>query len=228
MFTLSTNLRRGLLALALSCGAALAQAQTYHIEIDTSSFAASSGSGWLDLQFDGFGSAASAANASISTLSGAFDLSQAVQLSGDAAGSVAGGFKLDSATSFNDVFQAVNYGGKFSFDVTFTGGVDASASAAGSAFTVTAYGADQATLLGKGDPASGSLAMLNWTPASTAGANGTVSVTVFDSATTGVSAVSAVPEPSSWLMLALGAGMVAYAARRRPAAIPVSALALAA
>jgi hypothetical protein len=214
MFMPSLPLRRALLALALCGSAALAQAdETFHVVVDTSSFAASNASGWLDLQFDGFGSAASTSYASVSNLSGAFDLSQPVQLSGDAAGSVAGGFKLDSATSFNDVFQAVNYGGKFSFDVTFSGAADASS---GSAFTVGAYAADGFTALGNADPATGGLAQLNLT-------GGAVSVTVFDSAA--ASAVSAVPEPSSWLMLALGAGMVGFYARRRAAAAPALRLA---
>jgi hypothetical protein len=214
MFTLSSPLRRGLLALALCSSAALAHAdETFHVVVDTSSFAASNASGWLDLQFDGYGAAAGTSYASVTNLSGAFDLSQAVQLSGDAAGSIAGGFKLDSATSFNDVFQAVNYGGKFSFDVTFSGAADASS---GSAFTVGAYAADGFTALGNADPATGGLAQLNLT-------GGVVSVTVFDSAAAG--AVSAVPEPASWLMLALGAGMVAFYARRRKAAAPALRLA---
>lgn len=224
MLTLSPSLRRGLLAMALSACAALAQAETYHVEIDTGSFASSgNGNGWLDLEFNGFSSSASTAYASISNLSGAFDLSQAVQLSGDASGSVANGFLLDSGTSFNDAFQAVNYGGKFSFDVTFSGAVDPSA--ASSAFLIYAYGADQVTTLGSGDPLSGSLATLNWSAPTSAGGSGSVNATVFDSTAVSATAASAVPEPSSWLMLALGAGMVAFYARRRTAAAPALRLA---
>ncbi|HEV7816112.1 MAG TPA: NF038129 family PEP-CTERM protein [Janthinobacterium sp.] len=211
-FVLSPILRRAIMTLTLSACASLASAQSYHVEIDTSGFGSS---GWLELQFNSAGNAA-AAFATVSDMSGAFDSGGVSgltpQISGDVSGSLASGYQFDNGGGFNDLFHAVNFGGMISFDVSFSGGVYPSANVLQSMFSVAAYGADQASLLGHPDSASGSLVIFLWTPAGAAGQNGTVTASVFDATRV---AVAAVPEASEWLMLLAGAGPVAFCLRRR-------------
>jgi hypothetical protein len=220
MFALSISRRfgHGLLALVLSACASFASAQTYHVEIDTSSFGSFSSSGWVDMQFNPGNAGFAAASVSLSDFSGAFDSGSVSgltpQLSGGASGSLAGGYQIANSTSFNDVFNAVNFGGKISFDVSFSGAVAPSDQVVQSIFSVAAYGADQATALGNASP-DGSLMAFSWTPAVSAGRNGTVGITVFDPAN---AAVSAVPEVPVWLLMFAGVALVGFCARRRESA----------
>ncbi|MBJ7311432.1 NF038129 family PEP-CTERM protein [Rugamonas sp. CCM 8940] len=194
--TTSLTLRRSLLALALSALAGAAAADVLHVELDTSGFGPLS---WIDLQFNPANSTGAVlAELSLSHLSG-FDTSLVPELNGDVAGSAAGGFHFANTTTWNDVFHAVR--GKVSFDVTFSGLSDPKSMQ--SALSVSLYGADRTTQLGNVD-AYGSLLRLDWTASPVVGGQGAVSIGYQDLAHVGVSAV---PEPSSWLML--GAGLAA-------------------
>lgn len=202
-----TTVRRALLALALAAGAGLASAQTLHVELDTSAFAGAGG--WLDLQFNPSSVPAVAASALIGNLVGfGADFTSAGAVS--AAGA---GYLFGNATDYNDLFHSIAFGGKVSFDVTFGGLADPSPAAIPSKFSVALYGADGLTQLGDVDP-DGNVLTFNWTPAA-AGA-GSVGLGYADA---GVAAVSAVPEPSTWLMLGAGLALVGGLARRR-AALP--------
>ena len=199
-----TTMRRALLALALAAGAGLASAQTLHVELDTSGF---TGGGWLDLQFNPASVPAVAASALIGNLAGfGADFVTAGEVS--AAGA---GFLFGNGSDYNDLFHAIAFGGKVSFDVTFGGLPDPSPAAIASKFSVALYGADGLTQLGNVDP-DGNVLALNWTPA----ASGAGSVGV-GYAAAGLAAVSAVPEPSTWLMLGAGLALVGGIARRRAA-----------
>ena len=211
--TFSLHVRRGVLALALAASTGLAAADTMHVVLDTSSFTGYAGAGWLDLQFNPGSATAALAGATVSNLAG-FDGSVAAQLSGDASGSPASGYQLDNGTGYNDVFSAVHLGGKVSFDVSFSGAADASGQLAGSLFGVALYGGADiptASQLGHADANSGNLAQFAWQPGLSGNA-GSVSTTVFDGA---VVTVSAVPEPSGWLMLGAGLALVGVSTRRK-------------
>jgi hypothetical protein len=204
--TTSPILRRGLLALALSALAGAASADVLHVELDTSGFGPLS---WIDLQFNpGNMNGVVLAEVALSHLNG-FDASLTPELNGDVAGSAASGFHFGNTTSWNDLFHAVR--GKVSFDVTFSGLADPSLNTIQSAFSVSLYGADKVTQLGNA-AADGSLLRLDWTPSAVAGGHGAVSTGYQDSANI---SVSAVPEPSSWLMLGAGLAMLGVLGARR-------------
>lgn len=216
--TLIRTVRHGLLALALGTCANLASAaggtETFEVDIDTSAFASLSSGGWLDMQFNaGSGGTPVLANAFVSNLSG-FDSSQLAQISGAVTGSLANGYTLKNASpngALTDLFQAVVFGGKVSFDVSFSGSANPSLNQIQSMFGVALYGNDQATVLGKAN-GNGNLLEFSWVPAQTAGQSGAVNTAVFDA---NLVHVSAVPETSTWLMMGAGLLFVIVAARRR-------------
>ena len=201
------SLRRALLALALGACASLASAaSTFHVELDTSSFAST---GWIDLQFNPGDPSSPLAQATLSGFTGFGDPATA-QTTGNVGGSLAGGYTLvnNDPGGLNSLFHAVDFGGKIGFDVTFSGAADPGAGF-GSAFYVALYNQAQDALLGTNDP-TGALVLLNWTPA------GTVVPTMLNNTIgTSVSAVSAVPEAQTWLMLGAGLALVGGIARRR-------------
>lgn len=205
MFASTQILRRAALALALSASASLAQAATMHVELDTGFL--SGLNGFLDLQF-GSNNGAVAASALVSGLSGV-DASAPV-LMGDVTALPGGAYRFGNSTDFNDLFQSLHFGGKVSFNVSFSGLPDASASPAASPFSVGLYGDDGVTVLGNAD-AAGSVLHLSWLP--DANGVGSVSTQVVDA--TAVHAVTAVPEPSAWLMLGAGLGLLGLLRRRR-------------
>ncbi|CAN7365602.1 NF038129 family PEP-CTERM protein [Duganella sp. LjRoot269] len=195
--------RRALLALVIAAGTSLASAQTMHVELDTSQF---SDTGWIDLQFNPSNMPVASAGAVISNLSG-FGSSADAVLSGDVQ-QQAGGFLFGNSTSWNDLFHSVAFGGKVSFDVSFSGLSDAAPAAIPTKFSVALYGADGATQLGDVDQ-FGNLLSLTWQP--TAGA-GIVALDIHDHT---IGSVSAVPEPTTWAMLGAGLALVGLARRRK-------------
>lgn len=204
----SRTLRRSLLALALGACASLASASAMHVELDTTGMGSD---GWLDLQFGALGGAA-LASADLSNFSG-FNGAIAAESAGDVSGSLASGYHIgNDPGNWNDLFQAVHLGGKVGFDVSFSGAADPSAATLQSAFTVALYGDHDAQNVLGTPGADGFLLTLNWTPAKVAGGAGSVDAQVFDA---GVAGVSAVPEPSSWLMLGAGLALLGMLRRRR-------------
>lgn len=208
----ATAVRRAALALALAAAASLASAQTLHVELDTSLYSAGGNSGWLDLQFNPGNLPVVSANALVGNLVG-FGADVDTVLTGDVARQ-GGGYLFGNSTDYNDLFRTVSFGGKVSFDVTFSGLADPSPAAVPSAFSLALYAADGMTQLGDAD-ANGSLLVFNWIPA--ASGPGAVNVGY---AASGL-AVSAVPEPTTWLMLGAGLALVGGVARRRQAGAKV-------
>ncbi|NRR31590.1 PEP-CTERM sorting domain-containing protein [Oxalobacteraceae bacterium] len=209
---LSRTFRRTLLALALGACASLASAATsFHVEVDTSGFGGAADGGWLDLQFNPGYVDGVAASATLSHFSG-FDGGIAALSEGDVSGSLAGGFVIGNGSAYNDLFHAVHFGGKLSFDVSFSGMADPGAKYNSSLFLLSLYGADASTQLGAANPIDGSLLSFSWTPGQGAATQGSVLATIEDGAVIGISAV---PEPSAWLMLAGGLALTGALARRR-------------
>lgn len=207
MFITTTTLRRGALALALSACATLASAAaTFHIELDTAGLG---DSGWIDLQFNPAPLDPVAAWADLSGFVG-FGDSATAQATG-VTGSLASGFHMSTAGGGSDLYHEVSFsGGKVSFNVTIDG--DAGASGAGSAFSVALINAAQDSYLGATGQDGYSLLHLDWIPAATAGGNGNLVASGFDSASVHVSAV---PEPSTWAMLGAGLALLGLTRRRK-------------
>ncbi|MEN9866237.1 MAG: hypothetical protein RL748_1827 [Pseudomonadota bacterium] len=210
-FSSFTMTRQAIAALALLGLAAQAHADNlYHVVIDATQFA---GSGWLDLQFNPGQDTAPSAFAFVKGFTGELDNSQAAQVSGSVTGDISSQVNFSNSTAYNDLFQAVKFGQRISFDVSFAGPfLNSSDSSVGSSFGVALYGSDQVTVLGNGDAGSGSLLTFNLV--STGTPVGNVTPVVFDAALVNVSAV---PEASEWMMLMAGLGVMGVFARRRKA-----------
>jgi len=203
------SLRRALLALALGACASLASAaSTFHVELDTLSLPST---GWIELMFNPGGATSPLAQVSLTGFTGFGDSSTA-ELTGNASGSLAAGYTFvnNDVGGWNGLFHAVDFGGKIGFNVSFSGAADPGAGAA-SVFSVALYNQAQDALLGTND-STGALVLLNWTP------EGTVVPTMLNNTIgTSVSAVSAVPEAQTWLMLGAGLALLGGVARRRAA-----------
>jgi len=200
------SLRRSLLALALSTCATLASAATtLHIELNTVSFGTA---GWIDLQFNPAPLAPAAATADLRHFVGFGDSATASWQ--EASGSLASGVHMSTANGPSSLFHEVNFsGGKVGFDVT----IDSVAGSGGTAFSLAVLDS-QGNALGVGQGGY-SLLTLDWTPAATAGASGTLATGSYNA---NLVNVTAVPEPSGWLMLGAGVALLGLVRRRKLAA----------
>jgi hypothetical protein len=196
MTLLKALFSRALLALALVAGSGAALAgPTYHVAVDTSAFAGTTG--FLDLTFLGLGSAAPA-TARLTNLVGNFGAFSNAE--GGASGDVAGGVAIANSGGFNDFLQAVNFGDTFSFDVGF----DVIGNGDGTTFGVALINEAFDSYLGL----AGNIVEIGVQP----GAADTVFAAV---GLADVSTASAVPEPADWMLLATGLALMTIALRRR-------------
>jgi hypothetical protein len=102
-------------AMVGACGQAAATPLGYHVAIDTATLG--TGPAFLDLYFLGL-DGAPAATATVEHLTGAFD--GAASLLGMVTGSAPGPFVFGNAGTGGELMQAIQLGGTFSFDVSFT------------------------------------------------------------------------------------------------------------
>jgi hypothetical protein len=98
--------------MAIGAGAALA-GPIYHVSINT---AALSGSGYLGLSFSAL-AGATPATATISRFTGDFGTDVYVQ--GIAGGDISTSVTFGNGETFNELLQAVHFGGLFTFDIAF-------------------------------------------------------------------------------------------------------------
>ena len=180
-------------ALTGTCGQATAT-PLYHVDIDTASLG--SGPAFLDLYFLGL-DGAPAATAIVSSLTGALD--GPADLTGTVVGTAPGPFVFGNAGGGGDLVQAIQLGGKFSFDVSFT-------MLPGDIGTTFGWALFDAThYLG----ADGDLGNLFLQPFALVGEQILVAAP-----STGVSSVTTVPEPSTAaLVLVAMLAMVAWRGR---------------
>jgi hypothetical protein len=185
MMNLNTFFSRALLALSLLAGAATAS-PVYHVALDTTG---TSGDGYMQIDFLPFATS-DVLTATISGLDGAFtgtpSLDNVVQ---------SGGAYTFSSDAFSEFFQSITLGGKFGFDVTF-GGVPTDGGSTGFSVSLLdsvgdylAFQAVQISLVA-GEPP----------------------VVAVDSS---VAAVTPVPEPTEWMIVATGLLMLGAMQRRR-------------
>ena len=111
---LTSFFTRALLALVLAGGANTAFAgPTYHFTVDTSGL---TGTGYLDLTFAALAGAAPA-TATLTHFDGAFDGTALV--TGAVGGNVSSAVTFGNGPTFNELLQAVTFGGLLSFDAAF-------------------------------------------------------------------------------------------------------------
>jgi hypothetical protein len=111
---LTSFFTRTLLALALAGGANMACAgQMVHFTVDTTSL---TGSGYLDLTFAAL-AGATPATATLTHFTGAFDA--AALPTGDVGGDIGTQVTFGNGQTFNELLQAVSFGGLLGFDAAF-------------------------------------------------------------------------------------------------------------
>jgi hypothetical protein len=174
----------------------------YHVVLDTTKLV---GSGWLDLQFNPGQAGATSAFADLTHLSSKYPFGDSPILTGLVTGDLSSKAVFSNQSAYNDLFQALNFGQVISFDLRFSGAFLNTPGSFGTSFGLSLYGADQVSLLGNPDAVSGSLLTFELMPAATAGQFGQVTPIVFDNA---MLSVSAVPEPSEWLLMLVGLAML--------------------
>lgn len=197
------SLRRAALAIVLAAVSGLASAGAI-VSINTAGFGVANG--YLDFQFSSGGNGVEA-TALMSNLTG-FDTAT-VDLMDNVAAQGSG--YLFSNLNFNELAFAVDFGSVYSFDLSFAGAADP-VSGYISNFSIVAYDS-VGNLVGNYDPLTGAIAQFLWTPATAPGGNGSVGNGAGDPG-----AVTAVPEPSDWLLTGTGLALMLLVARRRRAA----------
>lgn len=205
----------GACAVAALLGAAApatAASITYAVHVDTGALAGTQG--YLDLQFLPGGADALAATARVTAFN-PYDATFAptADLVGDASGLLPGDATLGNGQGFNDLFQGVTFGQQFWFLLTLAG--DALSPSApplsGTAFSLLLFGSDGFTPLLTVDP-DGRIAALQIGPTGQVGVQTFAQVTGASPVAT-VEEVTAVPEPTTLLLV--GSGVMALIVRRR-------------
>jgi hypothetical protein len=187
---------RMLVALLLVSGSGAALAgPIYRVSVDTSTW---SGSGYLDLTLTGLDNALPV-TATVSNFKGSFGGTSSTQ--GQVSGDVASVLSLAQGPSFNELLQEIDFGGIFSFDVSFEipqGALD------GSNFGVALVNASQSAYAAGTD---GDIAAIALMP----GARDAIW------ADQRFASIAEVPEPGSAAIVVLGLLLVGWSrARARP------------
>jgi hypothetical protein len=195
--------------------AAQAASITYEVHVDTTSLSGTDG--YLDFQFNPGGLDALAATATITGFN-PYDatLIPPAMPTGDVSGELPGDVTLGNSGGFNDYFHGLTFGGQFSFFLTLAGDAlsPASTPLGGTAFSLLLFGVDGFTPLLTVDP-DGRLASLQIGPTGAVGVETFARAQGGDPAAT-VTELTAVPEPTTLLLVASGASAGTLSATRRP------------
>jgi len=191
MLNIKTLFLRALLALSIAVGAPAAMAgPVYNVSINTGSLAGTTG--LLDLMFLGR-ETPNPTFAFLSNFSG--DFFGAPIREGDASGDIANGVVLGNRTGFNVFDQAVRFGGLLSFDVSF----ESEYELIGTTLSVALLDMDF-NYVG----AEGNLLTIDVM------ANTPANIAVL---APGLVAVTEVPEPHEWLLIASGLMLIGFCRR---------------
>ncbi|ATQ78494.1 hypothetical protein CR152_31255 [Massilia violaceinigra] len=201
MFNFKTFVKQALLAATLAFGIGNATAgPTYHVDIDTTIY---SGAGSIDFWLSSF-NGATGTIATVSNFTGS--LGAETYRIGSVNGVLPASTKFDNSDSFSSVTHDVVLGGKFGFDVNFSGDF-LTVPGFASTFSVAMFNA-----LGEYLVQPDYLVEFSLTP-----------VTVDDAASVTYTAARnvrvSVPEPSDLLLVMTGLGLVGFM-RRRAAKAP--------
>jgi hypothetical protein len=192
MLNIQSFARKLLVALAMVASAGAAQAgPMYHVDIDTHGYLGTSG--FLDLYLQREAGAPTS-TVTLTNFSGALGAAPA-EVAQDVTGALPGVLVFGSTDGWNDYFQAVDFGGSFSFDLEFGGNFAHTESGITTLFGIGLYDAAQQQL-GAGD-------VLKFILAPQVG---------------GVAGgVTAVPEPSELALMVAGLAMLGFVSRRQAA-----------
>ena len=185
---------------------------TYTVSVNTSPINGTSG--FLDFDFaPGFDS--QGAFVTITGFSPTAFLVGAPQVNGDVVGSLATSLTINNTTAFNDYFQGFDYGNTISFQLSFGGPALVApngTSASGSTFVFGMFDNTGSNPFLTTDPNGNTFTV-------DVNLDGTTSVTTFPSNAQGgapAATVTATPEPSPFLLVALGLAIGAAVGRFRP------------
>jgi hypothetical protein len=209
------NIKSALLAgvvAVLAAAPASAALITYDVTVDSSSISGTAGS--LEFEFNPGPLVAQAASLQILNFASDGTLAGSPPLTGDVAGALPGTVTFGNGSGFNDFFQNFTYGSTLSFQVSLFGPALSSpdgTATSGSTFAFSMF-----------SDADGTIPVL--TTNTTEGnaitidvnLDGTTTVTNFSAQTTVMPATApAVPEPSTWAMMALGFGLMGLLGYRK-------------
>lgn len=210
---------RILLIALLLFGASLASADSivYDVTVDTSSISGDMGS--LDFQFNPGPLVSQAASLQILDFTSDGTLVGGPYPTGDVSGVLPGALTFDNGGFFNDYFQDFSYGSTISFQVSVFGPALSSpdgVSTSGSTFAFSMFTDPEGeTPALTTDTTDGFATLIN------VNLDGTTSVTNYSPAVTIVPETSAVPEPSSLLLLLVAfSGLVWMRSRRANHQLP--------
>jgi hypothetical protein len=211
----SKTLRTAALSLVLAAVSGLASAGVI-VSVDTRTFGVAGG--YLDFQFSSNGNGVEAT----ATMSSLVNFDDAVVDYNFNVTPQAGGYLFSNLT-LTELAFALTFDKVLSFDLSFAGGIDP-VSGYKSNFSISAFDS-LGNLVGNYDPVTGAIAQYLWTPPTTPGGGGSIGNGPGDPG-----AVSAVPEPSDWLLSGTGLALMALVLRRRraTAGLPRQDMALAA
>jgi hypothetical protein len=182
---------------------------TYNVTVNTSSIAGTAGS--LDLNFNPGPQVTQAANLQILNFASNGTLAGSPSLTGDVSGTLPGTLSFDNGTGFNDYFGGFTYGSTLSFEVMLYGPALSSpngTAASGSTFAFSMFSDAAGTI-----PALTTDLVDGFAATIDVNLVGTTTVTNFSPQTS----ISAVPEPSSVVLIGTALGALLWFRRQRPA-----------